>query len=173
MNDDPLVQFYKGNATDNRGRYLDEILAWDDDELEYTHDYIQWLFPITTVGVNPDAPPANAATIEAFCNDPLLRAALLRSLDRMLAFYGLQRTGDEIAPRADFESHRQWLTAGNHNHLRLTRIMKSLRLFGLDADARELHASLIRIAETEQLAGRRSISADTIRFWNDAVSPGG
>lgn len=169
MNDDPLVQFYKGVAPDNRGRRLEDILAWGDDELEYTHDYIQWLFPIATVGVNPFAPPANAATIEAFHDDASLRHALCRSFDRMLAFYGLERSGDEIVPRADFASHRQWLTAGNHNHLRLTRIMKSLRLFGLDVDVRALHGCLIRIADSEHAAGRRSISADTIRFWNEAV----
>ena len=169
MNSDPLVQFYRGLAPDDRGRRLEEILAWNDDALEYTHDYIQWLFPITTVGVNPNAPPANAETIEAFRNDASLRAALGRSLNRMLAFYGLERSGDEIVPRADFASHRQWLGAGNHNHLRLTRIMKSLRLLGLEADARALHACLTHIADKERLAGRRSISADTVRFWNDAV----
>ncbi len=169
MNGDPLVRFYRAVAPDNRGRYLDDILAWDDAQLEETHDYIQWLFPITTIGVNPEAPPANDVTIEAFRNDASLRAALRRSLERMLAFYGLQRSDDAIVRARDFESHRQWLTAGNHNHLRLTRILKSLRLLGLDADARALHGCLVQIADTERLAGRRSVSSDTLRFWNDAV----
>jgi hypothetical protein len=40
-----LLAFYRGLAPDNRGRYLREILLWDDVDLEYVHDYIQWLFP--------------------------------------------------------------------------------------------------------------------------------
>lgn len=169
MNDDALVRFYKGLAPDNRGRRLEEILAWDDGALEYTHDYIQWLFPITTVGVNPFAPPASAATIDAFREDASLREALRRSLDRMLSFYGLERDGNEIVVSKDFDAHRQWLSAGNHNHLRLTRILKSLCLFGLESDARALHGCLTQIAASERVAGRRSISDDTLRFWDDAV----
>lgn len=170
MSDDALVRFYRGLAADNRGRYLDDILAFDDGALEYTHDYIQWLFPITTIGVNPFAPPASASTIDAFNKDASLRAALCRSLDRMLAFYGLERSGDEIVPRPDFEAHRQWLTPGNHNHLRLTRILKSLRLLGNEEDARALHACLTTIAARELESGHRSISSDTRRFWDEAIT---
>jgi hypothetical protein len=169
VSDDPIVAFYKEVAPDNRGRYLTDILAFGDDALEYTHDYIQWLFPITTVGVNPFAPPAGTATIDAFAQDDSLRVTLRRSLDRMLSFYGLVRDGDEIVPAEDFYAHRQWLTAGNHNHLRLTRILKSLRLLGLETDARALHGCLTQIAGNERAAGRRSISSDTLRFWDDAV----
>ena len=168
MSDDALVRFYRGLAPDNRGRYLDEILAWNDDALEYTHDYIQWLFPITTVGVNPDAPPATTTTIEAFRSDPTLRAAQRRSLDRMLAFYGVEWRGEEIARRSDFDAHREWLTLGNHNHLRLTRIMKSLRLLGDERAAAALHRALLEIDKVERAAGRASISRVTISFWNDA-----
>lgn len=167
--EDALVRFYRGVAPDNRGRYLADILAFNDDALEYTHDYIQWLFPIMTVGVNPFAPPATSATIEAFRSDASLRASQRRSLDRMLSFYGLERADDEIAPAKDFDDHRQWLTAGNHNHLRLTRMLKSLRLLGNETDARALHGCLMDIAARERNAGHRSISADTLRFWEDAV----
>ena len=169
MSDDPLVLFYKGVAPDNRGRYLADVVAFDDGALEYVHDYIQWLFPITTVGVNPFAPPATLATINAFRQDTSLRASLRSSLERMLSFYGLVRDGDAIVTGSDFDAHRQWLTAGNHNHLRLTRILKALSLFGLQMDARALHACLMHIARTERAAGRRSISDDTLRFWDDAI----
>ncbi len=170
MNDDPLVQFYRGLAPDNRGRYLDEILAWDDDKLEYTHDYIQWLFPITTIGVNPDAPPASAATAEAFRSDASLREALRRSLERMLAFYGLERDGNRIVPRKDFEARRSWLTPGNHNHLRLTRILRCLRLLGDGAAAQALHGCLILIVDADRAAGKTSVSDTTLQFWSEAVN---
>ena len=41
---DPIVTFYSGGA-DDRGRTLEQILAWADDRLESVHDYIQWVFP--------------------------------------------------------------------------------------------------------------------------------
>lgn len=169
MSDDALVRFYKGLAPDNRGRYLNEILAWGDTELEYTHDYIQWLFPITTAGVNPFAPPANDTTIESFRSDASLRAQLRRSLDRMLAFYGLEWSGDAVVPVRDFDARREWLSAGNHNHLRLTRILKCLCLLGDESAARALHRCLIGIVNDERAAGRASISDVTVRFWNEAV----
>jgi Opioid growth factor receptor (OGFr) conserved region len=42
-----LVSFYAGLAPDNQGRFLKEIQNWSDERLERTHDYIQWLFPLT------------------------------------------------------------------------------------------------------------------------------
>lgn len=39
-----LVRFYRGGA-DDRGRTLEQILAWDRDRLEAVHDDIQWIFP--------------------------------------------------------------------------------------------------------------------------------
>ncbi|MGH9411741.1 MAG: opioid growth factor receptor-related protein, partial [Vicinamibacterales bacterium] len=39
-----VVDLYSGGS-DDEGRTLQQILAWDDDRLERAHDYIQWLFP--------------------------------------------------------------------------------------------------------------------------------
>ena len=44
--DSPIVQFYRGNGRDHRGRSLAEIVAWSDAMLESVHDYIQWMFPL-------------------------------------------------------------------------------------------------------------------------------
>lgn len=54
----PLIDFYRGEATDHQGRYIDAIWALSPFWLEHTHDYIQWLFPIPEVGrFNGFAPP--------------------------------------------------------------------------------------------------------------------
>ena len=53
------------------------------------HDCTQWLFPLPDPSAfNPDAPIPTRETIETFGADPELRQAL-RSLTRMLDFYGL------------------------------------------------------------------------------------
>ena len=41
-----LLDFYRGLKADTEGRSLKEILAWDEDDLEAVHDFIQWLFPL-------------------------------------------------------------------------------------------------------------------------------
>lgn len=43
-----IVRFYgEEHATDAEGRTLDDICAFDDDELEYHHDFIQVIFPVS------------------------------------------------------------------------------------------------------------------------------
>ena len=135
---DRLVDFYRGgrDATE-RSTLSAGIPAWDDDRLEAVHDYIQWVFPTRRPsGFNAAAPLVTRATIEAFASDPALRDGLRRASSpaRVLRLPAARwRRGGriEIDP-ARFETRRRvWLHPGNHNHLRLTRIMQSLSELGL------------------------------------------
>ncbi len=164
---DPVVAFYSGGQ-DDRGRTLEEILAWDNARLESVHDYIQWLFPTRQPsGVNPAAPVVTDETSRAFSEDVHLRQRLHRASERMLRFYGLRAAADRsIEPDPErFERRaRIWLHPGNHNHLRLTRMMESLAALGLHAEARALQRCLIdRIAP---MYGR--VSKTTLDFWKRA-----
>lgn len=162
---DPIVAFYSGGR-DAAGRTLGEILAWNDDRLEAVHDYIQWLFPTSRPsGVNPFAPLVTEGTVRAFSADKLLRARLRQALDRMLAFYGLMRRDAriEIDPARFPVRARLWLHAGNHNHLRLTRIMDSVSALGLPDDARALKRCLLEDVCAGPGAGR--VSERTVEFW--------
>ncbi len=168
---DPVVAFYSGGG-DSEGRTLADILSWNDDRLEAVHDYIQWLFPTRQPSaVNPLAPLVTDPTAAAFAADVALRERLRRALDRMLAFYGLHRRGARIEiDRARFALRsRVWLRPGNHNHLRLTRIMQSLAVLGLAAEARALQCCLL-----EDVCGGPqgdNVSKRTVDFWKGALSP--
>ena len=160
---DPIVAFYRGGRA--AGRTVDEILGWDDERLEMVHDYIQWLFPLREPsGVNPSAPLVSGETINAFTRDAALRARLGTALDRMLVFYGLQRRAARIEtdPARFPRRSRIWLHPGNHNHLRLTRIMRSLAALGLREDALALQRCLL---EDVYALHPRQISDVTVRFW--------
>jgi hypothetical protein len=166
-----LIVFYEGAAPDDCGRYLEDVLDFNDAQLEYTHDFIQWLFPLRErSGANPDAPCLDDVAIAQFLERPELRHAMQRALNRMLSFYGLERQGDDIVKAPDFAKHAGWLTPGNHNHLRLTRMLKSLRLLGNEHEAKALYDCLSRIYDEEQGSGERNISERTFRFWHDAAS---
>ena len=165
---DPIVAFYRDGAPDGRGRRRDEILRRDDAWLEYTHDYIQWLFPLAEPSAfNPQAPILTEETIAVFRADLELRQRLLQSLVLMLGFYGLTLSTEpgsapRIEPAADFAAKRRgWLRAGDHNQLRLTRILASLRLLGLGDHSQALFACLAAIARDHP----HDVSAATLDYW--------
>jgi hypothetical protein len=111
------IRFLRGGP-DHRGRTLAEIRRCGDAELEAQHDYVQWLFPLPEPSpVNPAAPLLVAADRAALATDRGLAAELRGSLERMLAFYGLERVPDrestELRPAPNFaERAAVWLTAG-------------------------------------------------------------
>ena len=124
-----LIEFYSGRAPDHAGRFANEIQEWPDERLEAVHDFIQWLFPLAEPSpVNPLAPVLDRETVEAFAARPELRRNLRLSFLRMLRFYGLEwQPGPPPAVRltANFRQRAaNWLHPGNHNHLRITRILK-------------------------------------------------
>ena len=166
-----LIAFYEERGPDDRGRFLDDILCFSDEQLEYVHDFIQWLFPLPErSGANPSAPILDDAAIAEFRRRQDLRAALRRSLDRMLAFYGFTWSGDRIVKAPSFsERSRNWLRSGNHNHLRLTRVLRSLRVLGEPQAARTLFDLLSDIYDEERRAGHNSIARQSFEFWQNAV----
>ncbi len=163
-----LLRFHAGAAPDAAGRSLDAILAWDDQRLEAVHDYVQWLFPLPEPsGFNPDAPLLTASDIAAFHADPALQSRLRAAWIRMLRFYGFAAADGQVVPAAEFPARAAtWLAPGNHNLLRITRILRSLSLLGLQAEARGFLAALEALRQTPSGA---VIPERTMRFWRDAV----
>lgn len=167
-----IVSFYRGEGRDGRGRSLLDLQAQSLDELEYNHDYIQWLFPLLEgSSANPSAPRLSAEDIAAFANDAALRDNLLRSLGVMLRFYGLELRDEleriEVRRAQTFPQRRVvWLNPYNHNYLRLTRILRSLRLLGCAQYADALFACLEEIYREAHAI----IGTETFRYWQSARS---
>ena len=129
----PIVDFLAGRGGDARGRTLDQILTWDDAELERRHDFIQWLFPLTEPSAAvPGSPVLSQAQVQAIRADPAARRNLDRSAARMLAFYA---------------ATTHWRGPADHNHLRITRIIRSLRLLAGDQAADAFRQVILHLAE--------------------------
>jgi hypothetical protein len=169
--DGRLTRFFASGADDD-GRSFDEILGWDDARLEMVHDYIQWIFPLLErSGANPWAPVLDPAAIAAIRGSAEMQGRLRAGFLRMLAFYGFGLEGDAVVQGTQFVSaSRNWLHAGNHNHLRLTRMLRSLRVLGLEREAAALWEALRVLYERESAAGRRTITAETFAFWERAAT---
>ena len=167
----PIIAFYSGQDTDSEGRFLRDIRRWDFNRLEVVHDYIQWLFPLRTRSAfNPDAPLLDEETIEAFLKNDALRLELLASFEQMLAFYGFGLHEENGAPTVTIgpaweTRRRHWLQPGNHNLLRITRILTCLGTLGLPEHARAFLAALEAVcADAPGLIGER-----TLDFWRTAI----
>jgi hypothetical protein len=178
MADPRIVGFYSGIEPDHRGRYLHEIQEWTDDQLEAVHDFIQWLFPLPEPsGFNAAAPVLTRDSIREFRARPELQGNLRVSFLRMLSFYGLElRSGEQVSvTRSPHFATKSvaWLSPGNHNHLRITRILRSSTLLGLESEAKAFANCLSEIYKDEQNKLRPAISEETMRFWSRAVGDAG
>ena len=177
-NELPIVSFYRGQIPDAAGRKIEDIWKFDDIALEGVHNYIQNLFPL------PEPSPFNKngfildeATIKAFNEDAILRDRLLVSLGVMLRFYRLEIKDNKIQPigfnnQFDF-STLHWITVGNHNYRRLTRIMSCLRLLGWRQFAEALYCCLINITVNIRCLycdeKKDRIDYVTLGYWKEAV----
>jgi hypothetical protein len=169
--DDKLTRFFSGGK-DDQGRTFDEILGWDDARLEMVHDYIQWIFPLPErSGANPGAPVLDTASIAVMRSSPEMQGRLRAAFARMLAFYGFAPEHDAVMKGSRFAAvSRNWLHPGNHNHLRLSRMLRSLRVLGLEREAALLWEALRSLYERESAAGRRTITVETHAFWQQAAT---
>lgn len=165
----PLIMFYLGSHPDGKGRLLSEVLEQDDFWLESCHDYIQWLFPNKARSrVTPDAPIITAEVEKAFLSDELLRNHLMASFTRILSFYGLKHSGNEIAKAENWSARKvNWFIQDTHNNLRITRILKCLRTLGLKSEAEKFYNTLTHLQENEKDCG---IENRTYNFWREAIN---
>ena len=166
--DTTLIAFYRGDGPDHQGRTIHDLWALPPFWLEHTHDYVQWLFPIREAGrFNGFAPLLGEAERAAFAADEALRANQRRSLDVMLAFFGLARRelSIEALPELNMREHI-WLKHGGHNHLRISRIIRSLHLCHQPELAVAFQQAVIEIGTTQGVVSEQSVA-----YWRAANQP--
>lgn len=173
-----ILDFYADMRTDDKGRTLADIQGWDDEKLEGCHDQIQWMFPVPERSrFNISAPVLTKDVIEQFRLDPQMKANLRTSFLRMMKFYGfaVQHQNFPVADNpvkviAPFDFDALWLSPSDHNHLRLTRIIRSLRLLGLENESMALFLCLAKIWGREQKKDKPRITDDTLGWWLRAAA---
>jgi hypothetical protein len=167
-----LIPFYLGESTDSRDRTIAQIWKWDVEDLECTHDYIQWLFPLAEQSrFNENAPIINDEILRSFQTDRRLPANLLKSFEVMLHFYGL-RSHENSANQIEIDRaenyairKQEWVNPFDHNYLRITRILKCLMVFGLTDAAIAFYRCLEQIYRDD----RERIGSETFQYWTNAI----
>lgn len=153
-----IVNFYLNIEPCVTGYMFGDIIyKWTDNKLERTHDYIQYLFPLQEKSkYNKKDILLTEDDIEIFKTNKKIRENVKQALSRMLRFYGISNF------KFDGEQ-KDWMKPNNHNHLRLTRIMKFLQLIGMNIASIKLFIVLCNIHTTV----KDSISDETYAIWKD------
>lgn len=184
-----ILNFYLGTGTDHMGRGLDDILSKDNTWLEQTHDYIQWLFPLYVPSqFNSNGPLLSDVIRELFLDPHHVHHAKLqenfgKSISRILVFFGFMEGLDPACPEVNEVLFRMigqydesvrwpphyhpWLRKGNHNQLRITRMLRSMTLLGRHELALSFFDALLRVGKE----GEGLWEPQTIDFWKSAVVP--
>ena len=109
-----IVDFLEGVEPNINKLYIQDIWDLSDEEIENTHDFIQWLFPTDTPSrYNLAAPVLSEQDILNIQNSKKAKKNLKYSANWFLNF---------------LDRHSYWIDKHDHNQLRIKRIKKCLRL---------------------------------------------
>lgn len=168
---EPLVAFYTTNDIVAQAGYSwNHVIKLSDDDLESCHDFIQWLFPTTTPSkFNRAAPIVSQKVAQELVLKPVFNLRYALAIDKMLSFWGFSY---DVAATSDgkaemkatlFSPQPGRYTRGDHNFLRFTRFIESVRLFGHQNLALSFFQALYDYSKTSE--GKKVITKENIHFW--------
>ena len=137
---------------DYKNRFLNDIWNFTDEDIEHTHDFIQLLFPLNeqSESVFHGYYLNTKSSIINIKSNDLAKSNIVTSSSWFLSF---------------LERNTHWRRKHDHNYLRITRIIKSLRLLVSDEEANKFYESFIELID-ESL--RSKINLTTLSYWENA-----
>ena len=150
MGQGQISAFITGAGSDHLNRTIHEIWGFTDPQIENTHDFIQWLFPLSEKSrAVPQSPVLTTEDIFAIKNSAVAQANLRKSALWFESF--LDRTDT-------------WLRPKNHNHLRISRVIKSVNIL-VDSNS-----SLVFFEKIMEMSLPHSKKMEGVRgFWTNLV----
>ena len=145
-----LCSFLTGHETNSSGWLLSHVWKFNDTQIENTHTFIQWVFPTNEASrATPESPVLDEEQILEIQNSDQAKQNLSKSADWYFDF--LRRNSF-------------WRKPHDHNHLRITRVIKSLRLLCGDDEADYFKEQFWQLLGTDI----SQIPSRTIEYWEDA-----
>ena len=129
-----IVLFLEGKIKDYEGRYLKDIWSFDDNKIENVHNFIQWIFPLDQISKYvPSSPVLIDEEILEVKQSSVAKENLIRSKQWFYSF--LKRTS-------------KWELEKNHNHARISRMIKSLKLLHSEDSAKKCLDEVLHLAKS-------------------------
>ena len=143
-------KFLKNEEPDFKGRFLQDIWNFTDDQIEHNHDFIQLIFPLNkpSQAVTNDLFLKSKEEINTLRKDNIIRQNILKSKDWFTTF---------------LKNNNQWKSYSDHNQLRITRIIECLRLLVSDQKADQFYQDIIKM-----LGRKNKVNTKTLKFWKEA-----
>lgn len=159
-----IFAFLVGAKPDAYGRMFEDTLGWTDEQLEQCHSQIQWVFPLHEESNHAETYPVLTPETVALIKGNLpIYTNMLKAKTRMEKFLGI---GEYLTPWR----LGQWFEARNHNLLRITRIIRSLRLLGMQTQAQDFYEKVTMLGTSYGvMPGEEKYMTTTLRFWAQAM----
>ncbi len=143
-------KFLTNQGPDFKGRALEEIWAYSDNEIESTHDFVQIVFPTN----KPSQATFNKLYLD---NEKLIEnlknnSAVTKNLKKSASWY-----------LSFLDRNDAWQTGYDHNQLRITRVIESLRLLVSDEAADEFFKAILILVKDPAI-----LNPTTMKFWEEA-----
>lgn len=130
-------------------------------EWEAHHDFIQWLFPNNEPSmVIASAPLVTRATRLMFINDTGLTNRLITAYERFLKHIGMAYKNGKVIVVDQGRVYKRVISR-DHNQLRITRVLRSVRLLGQSQLADALYKTLLTFDGINEI---------TLEYWKDAMN---
>ncbi len=146
MNHDELiVNFFLGFSLDSNGRSIQDILDFNEHELENTHDFIQWIFPTNEKsGYNHNAPLLSGNFKDMFLANTTAQVNFCKTCLHFLNFIGLDCVKLNSAILNN-QRHSSFIDKPKHNLLRITRVLNSLNQIGKENCSKMIFSQLEKV----------------------------
>ena len=161
-----ITLFYTGARCTPQGLRLADVWAMNDQQYDSHHYFIQWVFPTDEASsVNSTAPLTSQVEINMFRSSAQLKLNLLKSLKQFLDFLGLRMDNRDVRVITPGKFYMR-VQQRNHNWARITRVLRSLCLLGLQRKA----VILFKFLDEQHSNG--SINHVPYVHWKDALGSG-
>jgi hypothetical protein len=141
--------FLLAKESDFKGRMIQDIWNYSDEEIENNHDFIQILFPLNkkSQSVFHGYYLDTDDLVKSLKDDEHVKENIIKSSEWFLSF---------------LKRHDYWRKGHNHNQLRITRVIECLRLIVGDREADSFYESVKNICNDIK------VSKTSLEFWKDA-----
>ena len=145
------LDFLSNGGVDFKGRTLEMIWSFTDEQIESIHDFVQIIFPL-------DKP-----------SESTFHGYYLSSQEIINKIKGNQTAKENILKSSkwyfSFLKRNIWLwnRKYDHNQLRITRVIECLRLLVSEQEADKFYENVLKIIEDDN-----RINETSLNFWNKA-----
>ncbi len=147
-----------------------EFDAFNEDELEYKHDFIQFVFPLAEQSsCNSSAPVIDLPYLkQAVESDPIIRERFTHSVRKMLHFWGMNYAEDGTLSVSNAR-YLQKLNNRNHNTLRFSRMLRSMVYHGFPQESKKVLEYVLSLEQIKAGFDQRSGKTFWETNYNEAV----